>query len=96
MPARQQLGNPAARTARGDQLLPGRSALGHPCWPRPTFGAAEPGPSRWSQMESHQEHTGTRTSPCPRCPCLAGTPRKEGEGCRGCLLGSPHSIYPTK
>lgn len=35
-------------------------------------------------MESHQEHAGTRMSPCPRCPCLAGVPTQLSSAGGGC------------
>lgn len=63
MPARQQqLGNPAQ---------PGGLSCCCPAAPRcvtrarhdPHSAPPSPAGSRWSQMESHQEHTGTRTVP---------------------------------
>lgn len=51
-------------------------------------------------MESHQEQAGTRTSPCPRCPCLAGMPAQlnsVGGGCwdaRGRCRALPTPFLP--
>ena len=78
VPARQQLGNPGRR--RGPAQPGGISCS--PAAPRcvtrarrdPHLVLSSRGGSRWGQMESHQEHTGTRTSQCPRCPCLAVVP----------------------
>lgn len=93
VPAWQQLGNPGRRhdpaEPRGDQLLPGCTAVCHPRSPRPTFGPAEPG---WEQMGPDGVTPGTRghrDEPVPMVPvpgcraCSARCCRRRLWGCRG-------------
>lgn len=80
VPAWQQLGNPGRRHGPAQPGGISCSPAAPRCVTRtrrdPHLVPPSPGGSRWGQMESHQEHTGTRTSPCPRCPCPAVAPAR--------------------
>lgn len=103
-PAWQQLGNPGRQRGPaqpgGDQLLPGRTAVCHPCSPRPTFGPTEPG---WEQMGPDGITPGAcghQDEPMPTVP-MPGWHARSAQlcgrrmlGCEGSLPGSPHPISP--
>lgn len=78
MPAWQQLGNPGRRHGPAQPGGISCSPVAPRCVTRsrrdPHLVPLSPGGSRWGQMESHQEHAGTRTSLYPPCPCPAVAP----------------------